>query len=605
MDATPINSEVAASNTNETKPPASQEPSEAPALPPRPPATEDELASLLNAGQIQEFNARRPEGQFSFKNVSFSRAVMDGADLRYIKFDKCTFLQCSMVTAALASTTFEGCVLVGCHCNGAVAYNLTMNRCLVADSHFRNSRLDWARFSNSEVLRCVFDQASLSGAVFQCASVESCEFDKVVARSARLELCKLSGANFRGSDLGKIAFTQTVGERIIFDGSNLCDASFNGSFWQDKFSVHGAYMKQGTLQQYMFQTRTWDDGQVLKHINACAKPPEGTFDSLKPEVETSKSLVDGIPGTDRVLYEKAMRDLSNMIGLDEVKREVEELAAVLRVVRHRQLLGGPAEFGSMHYVFSGPPGTGKTTVARIFGDLLKSLGYLSKGHFVETDRSGLVGRYLGETGLKTKAVVDEAAGGVLFIDEAYTLTAPNNQDQYGQESVATLLKLMEDRRRDLVVIAAGYGQEMESFIRANPGLQSRFSNTLRFRALATPALTDVAKGLMTASGFVADDETVRGVSRLIGLLKERDGEGFGNARTVRNIFEKMVRLQAVRLTKEGALDESRLNRFTFDDIPSLELMGLSHKDLRSLMAKDPISTFEREIEALFRAKLGR
>lgn len=295
-----------------------------------------------------------------------------------------------------------------------------------------------------------------------------------------------------------------------------------------------------------------------------------------------------------------------MIGLDEVKRDVEQLAAVLRVVRHRQMLGAPAELGTLHYVFSGPPGTGKTTVARIFGDLLKSLGYLSKGHFVETDRTGLVGRYLGETGLKTKAVVDEAAGGILFIDEAYALSPVNDQDQYAQEAVSTLLKLMEDRRKDLVVIAAGYGKEMDAFVRSNPGLQSRFTNFLQFKGLTTPALTDVAKNLITTCGFVCDEETVGGLSKLISLLKDREGQHFGNARAVRNIFEKMLRLQAVRVTSQGgALDESSINQLTFNDIPCEEMAQMSLQELRSLMEKEPVTTFERSLDDLFRAQLGK
>lgn len=398
---------------------------------------------------------------------------------------------------------------------------------------------------------------------------------------------------------------QTSGERVSFERSNLIKAAFNGSWWQDSFSVNDAYLNSGALMEHMFQPRIWDDGKVIQAAYTDQSPPKGKkFGSQKVGVDRIKTLVDGIPGTDKELYDKAMAKLHSLVGLDEVKREVEQLAATLRVARHRQLSGAPADIGTMHYVFSGPSGTGKTTVARIFGDILKGLGYLSKGHFVETDRSGLVGRYLGETGLKTKAVVEAAVGGVLFIDEAYTLAPNNDQDQYAQEALATLLKLMEDMRHDLVVIVAGYEKEMGSFIRANPGLQSRFANSLQFSDLSQAALSEVARNLMDEAGFKADESTLRGISRVLSMLKEREGELFGNGRAVRNIYEKMLRRQAVRLTKDGGnLANANLNELIFEDIPCQELLHLSFDQLRAQLENERVSDFEQGLEALLRARM--
>lgn len=597
--------EPSSSNTNPPPQSPEQVGSDAPTLPARPPATTDELASLLDAGMIQEFNARRPNGAIFFKGLSFSRSDMANANLSSVVFTRCTLRQCQMTNAVMRGACFEECDLQGCHLTGIEASYFSMSRCFMRDVSFRNAMLHVSHFKSCSIQNGMFDHASLQSARLVCCELDQCSFDKVRGSQLKVENCRIVGSHFKGSDLGQAHFFQNHGEGVSFDKSNLCDAGFNGSWWHVRFSVDGAYMKSGTLQEFMFAPRVWDDGQMLKTVKMCDAPPAGTFDGLRRGKEVVKPLVDGIPGTDRALYESSLRKLSNLIGLEDVKREVEQLAALLRVTRHRQLLGADVDFGTMHYVFSGPPGTGKTTVARIFGELLLSLGYLSKGHFVETDRSGIVGRYLGETGLKTKAVVEEAAGGVLFIDEAYTLASGNEKDQYGEEAIATLLKLMEDRRRDLVVIAAGYDKEMDAFLRSNPGLQSRFANSLRFAALSSSALTDVAKSFISSSGFVADEVTMKGLSRLIDILKEREGARFGNARAIRNIYDKMIRRQAVRLTQgEGMLDQSEVNTLTFDDLPCQELAQVSHEYLIALVEKEPLSVFDQGLEALIKLKLG-
>jgi hypothetical protein len=472
---------------------------------------------------------------------------------------------------------------------------------------FRQAVLTNARFKENEMWGCNFDSAVMERGCFERCSLTNCVFDEVSGKALRFKQSRLVGAFFRKSDLEQSQFVQTHSEGVNFDRSNLMGAVFNGSWWQDSFSVSKTYLSAGALQEHMFAARVWDQGQVLKDAFTEKTPPEGKkFGSVKAVVGSNRALVDGIPGTDKELYDKAMLRLQGLVGLDEVKREVQQLAATLRVARHRELQGVEVDFGTLHYVFTGPSGTGKTTVARIFGDVLKSLGYLTKGHFIETDRSGLVGRYLGETGIKTKGVVEEAAGGILFIDEAYTLAPDNDQDQYAQEALATLLKLMEDMRHNLVVIVAGYEKEMDQFVKANPGLQSRFANSLQFRDLSPQALMEVAKNLMTTSGFSADESTLRGVSRLLSLLQEREGERFGNGRAVRNVYEKMIRRQAVRLTASGEdLASASLNELTFDDIPCREMLNISSAQLRVLLENDQVSEFEQGLESRFKARLHR
>jgi SpoVK/Ycf46/Vps4 family AAA+-type ATPase len=320
--------------------------------------------------------------------------------------------------------------------------------------------------------------------------------------------------------------------------------------------------------------------------------------------ESTATLIDEIPGTDQKLYDQAMRQLGKLAGLEEIKREFQELVAVLRINKQRAHLGLSSEPPLSHYIFSGPPGTGKTTVARILGSILKSLGYLSKGQFVETDRAGLIGRYLGETAVKTTKVVEQALGGVLFIDEAYALASKHELDSYSTEAVATLLKLMEDKRKEFVVIAAGYGAEMRTFIESNPGLESRFSQHVQFGSYSAQALTEIFAGFMANSGFLADAETTKGVSRLLEMLKERGTERFGNARVVRVLFDKMTRRQSVRLLKEeGVAEKVRFSTFTFEDIPCEEMLSVSNERLRELV-NDPAALSSNEPQVFIDPKIA-
>ena len=200
-------------------------------------------------------------------------------------------------------------------------------------------------------------------------------------------------------------------------------------------------------------------------------------------------------------------------------------------------------------VFSGNPGTGKTMVARLMARIYKSLGILSKGHLIEVDRSGLVAGYVGQTAIKTQEVIEKAKGGVLFIDEAYALTSRGSND-YGQEAVDTLLKAMEDNRDDLIVIVAGYIELMEEFIHSNPGLESRFNRFMDFPDYTLDEMTDIFLMRCDQSGYTLEEcakETLRDI------LKEKsaDVKGFGNARGVRNLFEKAIAAQADRLAEGG------------------------------------------------------
>ena len=263
--------------------------------------------------------------------------------------------------------------------------------------------------------------------------------------------------------------------------------------------------------------------------------------------------------------EDLKKELNEYIGLDTVKKEVESLINLVTIQKMRKDAGLPVNDLSLHMVFSGNPGTGKTMIARLMARIYKSLGILSKGHLVEVDRSGLVAGYVGQTAIKTGEVIQKALGGVLFIDEAYTLTTKGGND-YGQEAVDTLLKAMEDHRDDLIVIVAGYIELMEEFVHSNPGLESRFNRFLDFKDYTIDEMIAIFDMRCNKSGYtLADDarDLLRGLLALLSL----DVKSFGNARGVRNLFERAVSAQANRLaTQDGPITKDTLMLLTADDI---------------------------------------
>lgn len=283
--------------------------------------------------------------------------------------------------------------------------------------------------------------------------------------------------------------------------------------------------------------------------------------------------------------EDLKKELNEYIGLDTVKKEVESLINLVTVQKMRKENGLPVNDLSLHMVFSGNPGTGKTMVARLMARIYKSLGILSKGHLVEVDRSGLVAGYVGQTAIKTGEAIQKAMGGVLFIDEAYALTNRGGND-YGQEAVDTLLKAMEDHRDDLIVIVAGYTELMEEFVHSNPGLESRFNRFLNFPDYTVQEMMDIFDMRCRKSGYeLAED--ARGLLRSLLALLSLDVKGFGNARGVRNLFERTVAAQANRLAALPDVTREMLMTLTADDLRAAEGGQLAEDDLRDA---------EREVE---------
>ena len=260
-----------------------------------------------------------------------------------------------------------------------------------------------------------------------------------------------------------------------------------------------------------------------------------------------------------------MEELDQLIGLESIKSDVKELMDFVKIQKMRKDQGLKSVPVSLHLVFTGNPGTGKTTVARIIGRLYKQIGVLSKGQLVETDRSGLVAGFVGQTALKTQEKIKAAMGGVLFIDEAYALTS-NEQDTFGQESVDTILKAMEDHRDDLVVIVAGYTAPMEKFINSNPGLKSRFNKYIEFPDYTTDELEQIFYMNCEKYDYVVEEEVKHQIRSLIVLRKLQQLENFANAREIRNMFEEIITNQARRVAAMENPTQEDMMKITLEDL---------------------------------------
>lgn len=286
----------------------------------------------------------------------------------------------------------------------------------------------------------------------------------------------------------------------------------------------------------------------------------------KANATSSKELED-----DNLSLEEYLAQLDELVGLKQVKDEINQLVNFLKIQskrkEHKLSLSSP----TLHMVFTGAPGTGKTTVARLVSKIYSCLGILKKGHLVETDRSGLVGQYMGHTDAKTMDVINSALDGVLFIDEAYSLSKDSEND-FGQEAIDTLVKRMEDDRDRLVVIVAGYKEEMDSFIKSNPGLRSRFNTYVQFDNFKADELLEIFQALCIKNDYSLNNESNQRLLNLFENETKSYREDFGNGRFVRNLFEKVLRNQAMRLNV--AKDE------------------LSREDLMLIKAADIISNKE-------------
>ncbi|WP_085523892.1 stage V sporulation protein K [Tuberibacillus sp. Marseille-P3662] len=259
------------------------------------------------------------------------------------------------------------------------------------------------------------------------------------------------------------------------------------------------------------------------------------------------------------------KKLNQMVGMDMVKETVKEIYAWIYINQLRQEQNLKTESQSLHMIFKGNPGTGKTTIARLIGELFRDMNVLEKGHLIEAERADLVGEYIGQTAQKTRDLIKKASGGVLFVDEAYALARGGEKD-FGKEAIDTLVKHMEDKKGEFILILAGYPKEMDEFLRLNPGLPSRFPNHISFPDYSDNELMQITQQMLDDREYRMTSEAKAKFSRHLQHKLMMQHQGFSNGRYIRNMIEKMIRRQAVRLMREGSMDKESLLTLRIGDI---------------------------------------
>ncbi len=310
-------------------------------------------------------------------------------------------------------------------------------------------------------------------------------------------------------------------------------------------------------KHYENESYVYDDGSIVWK----------DFHDHKEKENKNKNKKTDNPVKQVIEQTDPIEELHALIGLTEVKDEVSALANFVKIQQKREQNGMKAVGLSYHCVFTGNPGTGKTTVARILAAIYKDLGILKKGHLVETDRSGLVAEYVGQTAVKTNKIIDSALDGVLFIDEAYSLVQGGGND-YGQEAISTLLKRMEDDRNRLIVVLAGYSEDMKRFINSNPGLQSRFNRYIHFADYTPDELKQIFMLNVDKNQYMLDEDGQAALEQIIALATEHKDKNFGNGRYVRNLFEKTIQNQAIRLSGQPKITAEELSKLKAEDLPT-------------------------------------
>lgn len=345
---------------------------------------------------------------------------------------------------------------------------------------------------------------------------------------------------------GEIAVTVQSAAKLLMSGSRVG----GGAAWQEEEPAKEESTKAQEAQNVEPQK-----------VEEPPKAEEAPVTVVDKEAATRAALAS----FKAKRMEKLMNRLDDLVGLSGVKEEIRSLINLIRVRKMREEYHLPGMPMSYHMVFTGNPGTGKTTVARLIAEIYRELGILSKGMMIETDRAGLVAGYVGQTALKVKEVVDKARGGILFIDEAYTLSNAVGGNDFGTEAIDMLVKLMEDYREDLVIIVAGYTQEMENFLKSNTGLISRFNKFIDFPDYEDEELVEILGGMAKKTGFSLADEVADTVRGYLSRLTDAQRADFGNARGIRNLFEKMVAAQANRVVGYEQPTKEQLSEITLED----------------------------------------
>ena len=314
------------------------------------------------------------------------------------------------------------------------------------------------------------------------------------------------------------------------------------------------------------------DGIPKNRINPKSKNLRNKVDAQKTKAEnTAKAGAqamkeEGLDVQPEETFEQLMEELNSLVGLQSVKQDLTNLINLVKIRKLRESRGMKQPDITLHLVFSGNPGTGKTTVARLLAKIYKNLGVVSQGQLIEVDRSNLVAGYIGQTAVQTAEIVESAIGGILFIDEAYTLVKGGDEKDFGQEAIDTLLKMMEDNRDDLIVIVAGYTDKMEEFVNSNPGLKSRFNKYIFFNDYSGKELTKIYNSMAKKQEYVPDKEAAKCIEEYLTKRAKAHEENFANAREARNYLERCIERQATRIVEIEDISDDDLKTLRVEDV---------------------------------------
>lgn len=548
------------------------------------------LKELLQNGKVEEFNRLRLPEAIDLTGIDLTGRVLDGVDFR----------DCDLTRAILKGTSLSGAMLQHANLNHAdlrfaildgasffeiqgehldlsgtrSAVRADFRRALLSDCNLTDGIFDGAVFDGANIA-----SASLAGASFSHASLAEFEGERT-----NLTGSLLSEASFFHANLSGAILFHANGWNVNFEQSNLVGA----------VAKHATFLSSNEERADKSIIRTSFDGAWVKDLvhdgfnskeNLLLKarpnelPPEGEFEKA-PDPDKGFQLVHGIPGSNAKVFYGALNDLDQLIGLGDIKSLIERQVDVLVASLARKQRGLAELDLGMNFIFTGDPGTGKTTVARIISQINHGLGMLKKGHLIETDKSGLVAGYLGQTPGEVKKRLNEAMDGTLFADEIYQL----QDDAYSKDAISVLLKGMEDSRDRLSVIFAGYAKEMESFIRQNSGLASRVNLIVHFPSYSNGELVEITKSLLNKKHFGWDSELLAATSAFFTMLQEQrrvENLSWANAREAReSLVNQTTAFWAGRIRRENLVDDyEALSRIGTADLPFKLFFGVEAKDI--------------------------
>lgn len=411
-------------------------------------------------------------------------------------------------------------------------------------------------------------------------------------------------------------------KRDLKNTSNNCERKYNPIPVASQTST--GPIKESEAKKWLYETEFDDNGKIV-HCNAFSSTSTGFAAQQKEDMKTAdayeledmnkyikdKSKAETYNTTERkdinhkqmnsdekkIALEEGLKELEQIVGLDVVKEFVRELIDMVEINKERQQIGQYVKNQSLHMIFKGNPGTGKTTIARIIGKIMQGLNVVDKGHYIEVSRKDLVVDYIGGTAKKTNEVLENALGGVLFIDEAYALSRGGQQD-FGKEAIDTIVKFMEDHNNELIVILAGYTKEMNEFLKANSGLNSRFANQIEFPDYTTEELLKIAKGMIAKESFRIDELTEKNLLEVLNNKQIKGRKDNGNARLVRNIVQKAIRKQSKRLKKLSTKSKNDYLTLVSSDFGYEEQKSFNlEEELSKIIGNEEIKDFIRSLES--------